>query len=319
MPPFGQSIKQKFYIIRNNPVATAPLEFTESSFGQCCVVIKALAETSYSSDFYNDFHSPLFFWGEGFTTADLKLQKKVSGTWTNVATLNVNTWGTAYTFGNVEFQPGVYTNIYGESGVGYKLEWKEVLNDGALGEGNYRFKSTGTALIGAAQVDKYSMEFCLEAYTEARADETTRFEWWTNGTIGNPDDDQLKRDYGSLNWNNQLRIPDSFFGNPGSTFEREFNKYQNGAKVWLADSQVEEYEFKTGLIDNDLHRYIKIDILQGDEIRITDYNIHNPTRHQNRFVIPISNYEPAWIIGSMLAPVEVKFAQRFQNHVHKRN
>lgn len=286
-----------------------PLDFSETT-SDCCIKLPVLAETVFTSNYFNDITAPLFFWGPGFSTADLKLQKYTSGAWADTATLNVSTWGTAYTY-------GFFTNIYSEKAIGYKLQWKLVL--AAFGEGNYRIKSTGTRLIGGALISKYSFEFCLSEYTANRADETVRFEWYLNGTIGNPEKDSTKRDYGTLNWYNQFRLPDSKFGWDSSPFEHEFVKYQNGKKTWLKDSQVEEYLLKIGRMDNSIHRYIKIDVLQADEINITDYNIFNANRHQSREVIHIGSYEPNWDTGSLLADVEVKFAQRYQNHIHKRN
>lgn len=307
----GETIRQNFSIIRNNPVGVTPLPLV-SSTGECCFKLDVLAElTAKTDEHYNDISAPIFFWSNAFASATLILQKYVNGAWTNVVTLSNDDYGTLYAF-------GFFENIFEETAIGYNLDWFSVLNDVSLGEGNYRIKSTGTTLFGGVTVDKYSFEYCLKTYTPNRADRTTRITWYLNGRVGNAEDDTKKRDFGSINWQNQIRLPESMFGYDSSSFERSFVKYQSGQMVWLEDSQIEEYNFKSGRYPNELHRFIKIDVLQGDTIIITDYNINNPTRHTDRYVIPFGNYEPTWMPNSMLASVEFKFQQAYQNLNHKR-
>lgn len=311
MPPYGQAIKQRVYLIKTNPITDDPLEFERRELN-CCVPLRVLAESVFTNELFNDISSPLFFWGAGFSTANLILQEKINGSWTDAKTLNVSTWGTPYAF-------GFFTNIYGENAIGYELNWKDVLNHVDLGEGNYRFKSVGTLLIGGGTVTKYSFEYCLSTYTAERADDTVRIDWWMSGNFGDPENDQLKKDYGTLNWHNSMRLPGAVFGFDGSTYEKNYVKYQNGKQVWLQDSQVEEYVLKMGRYDQALHKYIKTEIFQSDEIKITDYNINNPTRHQNKYVILASDYKPNWTFGNMTALVEVTLKQAYQNLNHKRN
>lgn len=276
------------------------------------MVMPVLAETVHTNDLFNDQTSPIFFWGTGFSTATLILQKYESGSWTDKETLNVNTWGTAYAY-------GFFENMNGDKAIGYALNWRDVLIDGDLGEGNYRFKSVGTKLIGGGTVTKYSFEYCLKEYTVYRADETVRIDWWMSGNFGDVENDELKADYGNLNWYNSIRLPSAVFGFDISSSEKTFVKYQNGQQVWLTDSQVEEYKLKMGRYDQELHRFIKVQIMQSDRMRITDYNIQNPTRHQNRYVIMTGNYEPEWQMWSMTANVEVTMQQMYQNHNKKRS
>lgn len=307
----GQAIKENAYLIRENPITQTPLEFTQE-MSECCVNMPVLAETVFTNSLFNDTSSPLFFWGAGFSTATLVLQKRESGVWVDKETLDVADWGTPYAF-------GFFVNQYNQSAIGYELNWADVLNDVDLGEGNYRFKSVGTLRIGSGTVSKYSFEYCLSKYTADRADETVRIDWWQSGSFGDRDDDQLRQDYGDLNWHNSIRLPGAIFGfDTSPEFEETRTKYQNGESIWLRSSQVESYTLKAGRYDQTLHKYIKVEILQADKISITDYTIANPTRHQNKFVILSGGYEPKWTIGSMTANVEVKFLQHYQNFNHKR-
>lgn len=307
--PQGQSISQKFYIIRDSPTLPAPLSLTSNLAG-CCFELPVLAETSPTNDLYNDFTGFVLFWNNAFSTATLILQKSVSGTWTDTATLNVDTWGTAYTF-------GFWTDIYGQNAIGYKLDWDLVL--AAFGEGSYRIKSVGTPLFGAVTQTQYSFEYCLKTYTEQRANETVRIDFKQNGIIGDRDSDYIKRDFGILDWENSIRLPDSMFGNDSSpSHEKEYVKYQNGSMIWLSDNQVEEYILRTGRLPNFLHKFIKIDVLQADEIKVTDYNLNNPTKHTEKDVVWSGNYEPTWTNGNLYAPVEIRLQQAYQNFNKKR-
>lgn len=237
------------------------------------------------------------------------MQHYTGGAWVDLENLNTNDFGTPYAF-------GFFIDKYQNNAIGYLLQWTDVLNE--HGEGRYRVRSTGTILIGGGTVTKYSFEFCLKTYNAYRADGSVRVEWWTSGTIGDVETDLLKRDYGTLNWYNQLRIPNALFGYPTSAFEREFVKYQNGSMVWLKDSQVEEYLLQIGRIDEPFHKYFKFEVMQADEVRVTDYNIGNHLQTQNKYITFVGDYAPEWQTGTQLAKVEIKCQQRYQNANHKR-
>lgn len=304
----GIVIKQKFVLIKDSPGGVPVTVVASVNLDKCCFELPALAELSFTSEFKNDKHSAIFFWNNGFVSAEMKLQRFENGAWSDGILLSDNTYG-------INFAYGFYETIYKEKAQGYLLDWNLTL--AIDGEGNYRIKATGTTIAGAL-VEQYSMDFCLKTYTEARADRTVRIDWWLNGNLGNLLNDSLKRDFGALNWFNSIRLPESKFGNDTSSYERTFVKYQNGKQIWTKDVQIEEYSLRTGRFTNELHRFIKIDILQADDIRITDYNTENAVTHQNKFVIVSGNYEPKWIDGSMFASVEVKFQQAYQNFEHRR-
>jgi hypothetical protein len=308
----GEAIKEDFLIIKSKVISPRSVGNVvydaENPVPECCFELTVLAELVYTSAYFNDKTAFSFDWNNGFSTAVMVLQKSVNGSWVNKATLTDYALGTYYAF-------GFYTTIYSEKKIGFLLDWASVLS--GFDEGIYRVKCTGTPIIGDPVI-VYSPNYSLLKYTTHRADATVRIEWWKNGNAGNQYDDSLKTDFGTLNWYNQIRLYDSKFGNDTSTFERTYIKYQNGKKTWTNDQQIEEYVLKTGRFNNELHRFIKIDILQADEIRVTDYNSENANEHIDRWVIPSSNYEPRWLDGSKFAPVEVKFQQLYQNHEHKR-
>ncbi|GAG92556.1 unnamed protein product [marine sediment metagenome] len=113
-------------------------------------------------------------------------------------------------------------------------------------------------------------------------------------------------------------MPEAIFGNNQSSFEREFVRYQTGEDVFVKDQQVESYQLITGYYPEYLHKFIKVDILQADEILVTNYFNNGNATHVERSVVASSDYSPNWSYNSKYASVEVEFTQRYQNHYHKR-
>lgn len=309
MYALGECIKRNFKVIRDNPEVIPPMVLVPNT-KECCFSLPALAEVTFTNELFNDKHSPLFFFNNGFSSALLYLEKYINGVWTVVKNLTDNTYGIFYDY-------GFFENIYKEKPIGIELNWASVLNDVDLGEGRYRVKATGTTLMSTT-VDRYSFDFCLKEYNQNRADETVRISWWMNGSSGDPEDDKKRKDFGTLDWFNQLRLPLSKFGWDETETERNYVKYETGKKVWLKDSDVESYLLKVGQQPNELRRFIKFDLMKASDISITDYNIVNATRHENRFVIPASGHKPNYYDNSIMASVELKFEQQYQNHTHKR-
>jgi hypothetical protein len=308
----GTAIKQEFTMIANSSAkALSPADIMTpiSAANECCITgLIALAELTITNDFYNDSHSVSFDWNNNFESAVMYLQKYTNGAWTSIASLNDTTYGTFYAFGH-------YETIYSENKIGYLIDWQKVLT--VKGEGNYRVKSTGTTIL-TEFISKYSLEFNLLTYTSDRADRTVRVEWWLNGNLGDQNDDKIKRDFGTLNWFNQLRLKDSKFGWDENDTTREGVKYQSGKVVWTKNIDVESYTLKTCRLQNEVRRFIKYDMLMADEIRVTDFNADNSTDHVNRYVKPSGGFKPNYIDGSKIASVELKFEQLYQNNEHKR-
>jgi len=311
MPLNGQAIRQQFKVIRFNPKPATPLNVSAEN-QDCCFFLPALAEAdnANTSQFKNDKHSFYQVYCQAFTNVVFKLQKSTSGQdYQDVATLNDNTYGINYPF-------GFFVTMYGENAICYTLDFAKILFE--EGEADYRIKAVATPLIGSDPVLSYSFEFCLKTYTDDRANRTVRLEWYKSGNSGAIDDDTKKTDYGTLDLFNQIRLPSAMFGFDEGTFEREFVKYQNGNKIWTRDVQIEEYTLKVDPIPNYLHRFLRIDALQSDDIYITDFNLNNPTQHVNRKVIPNANYSAQWNTYTKNASVELKFQQAIQNLIHKR-
>lgn len=300
----GTCIKQDFLLLLEDPNKIINPEILQKT-EECCFEINVLAEYVKTNDLYNDKFSYIRFYDkDSFSNATFKLQKdKV-----DVATLTDNTYGTYFDF-------GFHETIYNQNAKGYLLDFNLILN--LFGEGDYRIKAEAVNIFGNTITD-YSLELCLKKYTVYRADGTCRIDYIRNGNTGNPDNFEQRLDFGNIDWVNQLRIPAIFGGDKANT-ENEFVKYQSGKKVWIANSIINEYSMNIDSIPNYIHNIIKYDILQADEIKITDYNIINPTSHKELKVIPSGGYEPEFDFAVLLSPVTLTFNDSFEQFTKKRS
>jgi hypothetical protein len=302
----GQAIAQDIYVLRTTPDAPARLQAAIDN--GCEFYLPALAEMSPTDDHFNDQHSVIWFFNDLFSDVKIYLQKKVGGTWTDLTELTDDTYGTFYEY-------GFFINKFNESAIGYLIEWTNVLNE--HGAGAYRVRVEGTKSIGTFD-GLTSFEFALKVYTDDRADRTVRIEWNRSGVLGNRLSDVRIDDYGTLDWYNQLRIPNSMFGFDTSDLTEEYIKYPNGENVWLGDSQIEELTWNIYNLPNYIHRFIQVDVMQSGKVIFTDYNVLAPTQTVDRICVPTSGYKPEWIVGATGANVATTWKPYYENLTHKR-
>ncbi len=298
----GQAIKETIYILR--PTVDTPAQMQSPPVVGCIVGLPALAEYVPTSDHYNDKHSVIWFFDELFTASRMWLQKDQA----DIIELTDDTYGTFYEF-------GFFVNKFGESAIGYQLNWTAVLN--AHGPGSYRIRNSSTKAIGTFP-DQYSFDFNLMVYTADRADRTVRVEWSRSGVLGSRIKDEKVEDYGTLAWFNQLRVPNSMFGFDSSALTDEYVRYPNGENVWIGDSQIEELTWNIYQLPNYIHRFVQVDIMQSGKQKFTDYNKLAPTPTVDRWCVPTAGYKPDWVVGTINANVSVTFKPYFENLTHKR-
>ncbi len=305
----GTSNFQAFTIIRNNPNATTSVVNSVANNGECCFLLPALAEIGTpTSELKNDKHSVIWFFDNGFTFAELILQKLVNGVYTDIFPLSFdNTYGTNFVY-------GFYETIYAEKSIGYLLDWNLVLND--LGEGEYRIKCNATQIDSTIK-NYYSFEFCLKEYTESRANKTTRLDWYKNGNSGSLIDDTRKVDYGTLNYYNSVRLPKSYFGKTQIKQEKNYTKYQSGEQVWIKDSIDFDYTLQVNQIPTWLSDFISLDANVNSEMYITDYNIRNEYRFTKK-AITCTGVSNTYSDGSTNITVEYNYKPLFNNFNHNR-
>lgn len=303
----GQAIKQDVYVLNVTGNTGSGLQ-PPLNQNHCDFYLPALAELSPTDDHFNDRHSVIWFFDELFTEAHIYLQSKNTGAWLDVAELTDNTYGTMYAY-------GFFKNKFNEKALGYLIDWSKVLN--VSGPGPYRVRASGVKSIGTFD-DQFSFEFELKVYTSDRADNTTRVQWNRSGVLGNRLKDERVDDYGTLNWFNQIRIPNSIFGFGTSELVEEYIRYPNGSNVWLSNNQVEELTWNIYHLPSYVHRFIQVDIMQSGKQLFCDYNKLAPTITVDRLVVPTSGYKPEYVVGTVNSNVTVTFKPYFENLTHKR-
>jgi hypothetical protein len=308
----GQRFFKLFYLIPENPVPDTPeLDLPTDSLFNCCgdFSFKVLANTASNDEHQNDVTGFLWWFNSVVDVADLTLWKYQNGAYAQVAAFTDDTYGTNYAY-------GFYENNQSEKFVGYQLAWKEVLN--AFGEGSYKVKCAVELGYGGTSTLE-SQEYCLKTYTAARANGTVKVEYYLNGIIGDISNDKKKVDLGTLNWYNAMRLR-GYFGFPSSTYKNEYIRYQPGNEVWVESDQDQEFEMKILYTFPYVHRVFRTNVMQADQIFITDYNKNNETQYVQKEVIPASEYKPTWYkLKSKLASVELKFKPAYNNNKKLRN
>lgn len=302
----GTAIKDTFLLIPKNPVSsTTTLDIPEAVVNGCCEdnSLKVLADTATDDEFKNDFSGVLWWFDPLITAATLTLLKWNGSDYAVVESLNNDDFGTLYDF---EF----FTNDAGENFIGYKINWKLVLE--AHDEGSYKVRCSTLSTL-AGDVDYDSQEFCLKQYQPSRAEGTVKLEYYLNGITGVIDNDEKVKDFGTINWYNSLRLP-GFFGFPGTPFKTEYVQYNTGQRLYVEDEQEPEYTLKLKPVNYFIHETMRIDVMMADRILVTDYNSKNAGTFIQKAIQKASDYTPDWQkLKSKLAGVEVKFRQEFNN------
>lgn len=305
----GECIYECFYLIKDDPTGTTPsLSLPTSSINDCCNVyqLKVLADTSTTDFLKNDENGFIWAYNALVTSAIVNLEKFTNGVYVTVATLSNDTYGTNYTFGFKESDGNKY--------IGYQLKWREVLI--LHGEGNYRLRVEKTIL--ATTYNDYTNVYCLKQYSPNIANGTIRLEWFTNGIMGISNNDSNTFDYLDLNWKNSLRINGSF-GFPKSNYTKDFVQYNGGDRHWVEDEQEVEYRLSIHHAPSFIHDIMRTEVLQSDELLITDYNNKNAENLIRKKVFLSSEYAPQWhIMQNKLANVEVTMKQAYNNLRKKR-
>lgn len=280
---------------------------------ECCFSLPALANLVGSDYYENDQHTIYGKYDTNFySLVTILIEKYVNGIWTQQEEVLGNTSGTSYNY-------GLYTSSdFTQRYVAFIADWQKILNN--YGEGSYRFRFKEIDFALNTTYSVYPFEFCLRGYTEDRANGTTRFDFTLKGYSGNWVDDTDTWDFTRFpnGLFNQIRLPDSFFGYNKSSYEREYIRYSNGQQQWLQDEQIEGYSWNSGHYPAELHDFLKTNMIQADELSVTDYNSNNPNIIKDKQIKPDSNYEPEWQYNNKRAFVNLDFVQEYQNRRKRR-
>ena len=307
----GEVIKQDFKLIPVDQTAVQGDVSIPDATLRCCFIWTVYASLSSTDSDKNDFRSFLKRYNSGVTGVDMWLQKDVNGTFVDQTQLTDDTYGKFYGFG--------FESKDNESLVGYKLNWRDVLAFDGIGIYRIRFDVTK---VDTSQVDQFSDEYCLKNYHPISADKSLRFEFTNNSIIGDPFDQTRVQDFTNLldgdGWVDQIRIPLGTLTGETSTFEQESVKYSNGNQVDVTQKQEPVYQLIIGKLPYNVHQFIKANVMQADEILITDYTAQNPIRPVvDRSVKLTGNYEPNWTDQAQLVGITTEMTNRFNRYDKK--
>lgn len=309
MPLDGTAITDVFYLINPAFTTTPTLDLPRSTKRECCsnLSFKAFGDINSDDEFKNDIKAFMWYFDDVVNVATLTLTKfsQSTGEYEDIAALDGS-----LDLGNF-FEYGFFVNGFGNKFIRQELEWKKVLYQ--FGSGSYIVRVDAESGIGdTAQI--FSDEYCLKQYTPSLANGTIRIDYLLNGIMGDSLSDINRRDFGSnqffydsLRWN-------GYFTYVKSTFENEYTRYNSGARKWIKDEQEPEFKLLIKQAPWAIHEVMRTDILQADEILITDYNMNNFNTWIKKSVQKTSEYPPRFYQNqSKLASVELTFRQAINN------
>jgi hypothetical protein len=245
----GEVFTQKFKVLIQKPLEpVTPLDLPSSRFEgvECCDELIVLADAGSTDEFKNDCASFIIMQNEFVTGIVLKLEKKESGVWVEKTSLIDQTFGEFFDF-------GFFQNTLFENAIGINLDFKTIL--ATYGEGCFRIKTEETTIL-AGEINNYSPVYTLKQYTQARADETIRLEWYNNSLMGVSERDTRLMDFKNIGdvagvdqrgWKNCIRLKGIFYFSE-SEYTRETTKYKSGRLEKYLDEQTPIYKL-------DLKRY----------------------------------------------------------------
>lgn len=223
----------------------------------CHTIVPVFWDTT-SDPYKNDTTGIIFFSNNSITTARIYLVKGSQET-----LLSNSQYGTPYSFGFID-------NRYSQKAVGYKLDWKKVYQ--MFGNGEYKIICKRTPLIGSEIIEE-GLTYNLMQYTQTRADNTVRLEWYMNGITG--DNQEGKWDYLGKNFYMQLRIPNSTLIEQTPNFEATYEKEFNGKSILVNKLITNKFTLNCSKLPYKLYQYIKLYAMQSDNVLIKDFNLGN--------------------------------------------
>ena len=221
------------------------------------------------------------------------LEKETNGVFNEVTELKDSTHGTF--FGLETLNNPLLT--------GFELDWSSILDE--FGEGNYHFRTDRVTFFGTDSV--FSINYNLRTYSPELADHTIWIEWIQNGQII----DGL--DFTGLNWRQSVRFP-GFFGEKQTEFEEEIWKDVNFENFQIRNELNFTYKCEIGVIPSCIGDILP-NLLQANDIFITDYNIKNHDYTFIRKPVRLVGIEETKYDNNRQAVYNLTFSDRKDNHI----
>jgi hypothetical protein len=272
--------------------------FEASDKNDCCFILTALADTSTNEPLKNDFWRFHKGYEISTTDVDMFLIKPLDSSFTPIA-LTDDTYGAFYAF-------GYFVDGNGRSYISYKLDFKKLLT--LLGPGTYQIKTIESMIVGP-DLNTFDFAFCVAQYTSKRSDKTVRLQFLNSGTITDRFNEGETVSFPSA-FDNQIRV-NGFFGKDNSEFVIERTKYNNKKLIDISNKRVPKYSLSVRQVPQDVHDFISINVLQAEQIEISDYNRNNSKRHINTAVSNPGAYNPEDNEINLLKSVTVDLESRY--------
>ena len=268
---------------------------------ECTFVLPAFAYPSDTTDEWrNDFAAPLVMINNKYSTPELYLEVMTDCVWTEVAELtSSNTYGTYSSFSN--------------GWIGYKLDWYLVYN--VNGAGTYRLREEKTNIQTTTVSISYGYRYDLKLFTSNQADGTVKMTYKVGGgKMPNILKPKRMINYGTIKWEREMRLPNSFFGFESSEYTIESTRYKNGGQKQIKNLQIQTISFHSKKLPYTIHEEIRSTALQCGNLHISDYNLSNPKKYYDHFRVKLaSDYSPTWTTYNSFSPVQLEFNPYYEN------
>lgn len=313
----GEELKQDAsYLLEQNTSNVCTMKKPD-----CPFALKVYADETDTDDLKNDKSAFYYFGNATVASMVLTLQKNnvnCGDAYTDVITITNNAVGKFFSFGtNPDFSGTAFIDDYDKKYTGVFIDWRKVLL--AYGTGNYRMKIVKTDVFGTVTTEYDQRQYCLYKYNCRLMDGSVRIEILNEGLRGIIGQDNFI-DYAG-GWNDQIRL-NGVFMKKGSSYTKEFNQYGDSsfnALKPITNEQTPKYTLAIKPIPGWMDYILSTDVLQADEIKITDYNLRN--RH-TLVKVPVINegeYTPRDNnMGSVVADVVIEMSYG-RNNLRKRN
>lgn len=300
----GEAHKQDVLFITDITTAIESIDLGGNPSAACCHVCPVFADTGIGDNydkFKNDFRTPFFFFPSVYTVImELEVYDAPTDTWSFAADLNDNTYGQLL---------NSFPVADNQKLIAYRLEFQNILLDGALGTGCYRVRFTYNT-----DQYKYSPTYTLMNYQNELAERTTRMTFTLDRIIGD-EDQKLRRNFKGTELEGQIRICDSEFGMPSAEYTTEEVRLENGLEESYEKGFRKKYKWYTGGVTNEVFRYLIHTVFMADKIIIDDYNPDNPSGGHAQIQVEIDkSVDPSYSPEGALVKMEVDFKDAYNNN-----
>ena len=287
---YGQIFKTNVLALEDIVIAPT-IDIPENPFKECCLPLNVFASLTSSNTFINDFTGFIELFPLQFSvTMNLQKYNEITKVWDILGVLTNDLSG---------------VNRNNKNYFGSKVAWKTILS--SFGIGKYRVD------FNYVSGNRYSMEYCLEEYSQRRADETVRFEYKLNSVIGSKTQTEVT-DYVGLNWLGQIRLDNAIFNNRSAPYEVEGVRMSNGRERTISKSFRETYSLELRRSQREIFDLLMYTVLMADDLKVCDYNSSNNDDFVNTLVEVNGEFAPDNSNSRPYPSGSIEFISRYSNN-----